>query len=87
MPLSLTSPFIFWPNLFANKLGFSYDPSLPIWANDSNSAFFARAQFYAILTNIIAYRHVLPIGIRAINCEHTTGGSGFCFIQLILLPC
>ena len=37
--------YIFVPNLSANKLGFGYDPSLPIWANDPNSALFFLAFF------------------------------------------
>ena len=40
LTLSPPSPYIFVPNLFANKLGFCYDPSLPIWANDPNLALF-----------------------------------------------
>ena len=45
MTLSPPSPYIFGPNLFANKLGFCYDPSLPIWADDPNSALFFLAVF------------------------------------------
>ena len=40
LTLSPPSPYIFVPNLFANKLGFCRDPSLPIGANDPNSALF-----------------------------------------------
>ena len=32
LTLSPLSPYILGPNLFAYKLGFCYDPSLPIWA-------------------------------------------------------
>ena len=38
--LSPLSPYILGPNLFAYKLGFCYDPSPSIWANDPNSALF-----------------------------------------------
>ena len=40
LTLSPLSPYILGPNLFAYKLGFCYDPSPSIWANDPNSALF-----------------------------------------------
>ena len=43
--LSPLSPYILGPNLFAYKLGFCYDPSPSIWANDPNSALFFWAGF------------------------------------------
>ena len=43
--LSPLSPYILGPNLFAYKLGFCYDPSPSIWANDPNSALFFLAGF------------------------------------------
>ena len=45
MTLSPPSPYIFGPNLFANKFRFCYDPSLPNWADDPNSALFWGAVF------------------------------------------
>ena len=58
MTLSPPSPYIFGPNLFANKLGFCYDPSLPIWADDPNSALFfcclPLANFIEIYSSLMA---------------------------------
>ena len=54
LTLSPPSPYIFVPNLFASKLGFCYDPYLPIWANDPNSALFC---WQASLTRNIAEAH------------------------------
>ena len=52
------SPYIFVPNLSADKLGFCYDPSLPIWANDTNSALF----FLGVFSKAIFGEVVLEVG-------------------------
>ena len=46
LTLSPLSPYISSPNLFGYKLGFCYDPSPSIWANDPNSALFFFGRFY-----------------------------------------
>ena len=52
LTLSPLSPYILGPNLFAYKLGFCYDPSPSIWANDPNSALFF---WQASLTHLLTY--------------------------------
>ena len=64
LTLSPLSPYILGPNLFAYKLGFCYDPSPSIWANDPNSALFFLAGFpkrYRIAYNITTHIHDLAL--------------------------